>query len=73
MIGTSIYRPVDLFVRKRVKMAPMQRLPASETAAKVEGLSPITAFFSPQAVRGRKKKIKGQSNAGHPRIQKRHS
>jgi hypothetical protein len=36
----------------------------------VEGLSPITAFFSPKAVRGRKKKIKGQSNAGRPKLQK---
>jgi hypothetical protein len=39
-------------------MAPMKRLPTSETAAKVEELSPIIAFFSPKAVCGRKKKIR---------------
>ena len=51
-------------------MAPMKKLPTSEAAAKVEGLAPMTAFFSAKAVPGRKKKKRGQSNAGRPKVQK---
>jgi hypothetical protein len=45
-------------------MAPLKKLPKTESAAKKQGLVPMTEFFSPKVKRGRHKKV--ASKAGRP-------